>query len=71
MVCTDPAFAIGIVCSTSGADAMVVFSGVLYQRNAVPWYLTWLHDISIVNFDYAALLRSQAQAVPPAVSSCR
>lgn len=50
---------------------MVVFSGVLYQRSAVPWYLTWLHDASMVNFGYAALLRSQARALPPEVSSCR
>jgi hypothetical protein len=46
---------------------MVVFSGALYQRSAVPSYLTWLHDISITNYGFQALIASQAHILPPTV----
>lgn len=46
---------------------MVVFSGVLYQRSAVPSYLTWLHSLSITNYGFQALIGSQAHVLPPMV----
>lgn len=46
---------------------MMVFAGVLYQRSAVPAYLTWMHDISIINFGFMALIGSQAHILPPVV----
>lgn len=40
---------------------MILFSGMLYERNSVPAGLEWLQDISLVNYGYALMVINQAQ----------
>jgi hypothetical protein len=40
---------------------MIMFSGLLYQRDSVPSYLAWLEKISIVNYTFSALLVEQVR----------
>ena len=42
---------------------MILFSGMLYERNSVPAGLEWLQDISLVNYGYALMVINQAQYV--------
>ena len=37
---------------------MILFSGLLYERRAVPPGLQWVEDISVINYGYALLVRS-------------
>lgn len=38
---------------------MILFSGLLYDRNLVPMWLRWLEKVSIVNYGFAALILNQ------------
>jgi hypothetical protein len=38
---------------------MIMFSGLLYKRDSVPPYLSWLENVSIVNYSFSALLLEQ------------
>lgn len=42
---------------------MILFSGMLYERNSVPAGLEWLQGISLVNYGYALMVINQAQYV--------
>lgn len=38
---------------------MILFSGLLYDRQLVPLWLKWLEYVSIVNYGFAALILNQ------------
>lgn len=42
---------------------MILFSGLLYDRQLVPLWLKWLEYVSIVNYGFAALILNQVRYV--------
>jgi hypothetical protein len=40
---------------------MIMFSGILYERGSLPMYLSWLENLSIVNYGFSALLSMQVR----------
>jgi ABC-type multidrug transport system permease subunit len=44
---------------------MILFSGMLYERNSVPHSLKWIQDLSIVNYGFALLVINQVEHVNP------
>jgi ABC-type multidrug transport system permease subunit len=40
---------------------MILFSGMLYERNSVPNGLAWLQDLSIVNYGFATLIITECR----------
>jgi len=45
---------------------MILFSGLLYQRDSVPPYLSWIQYVSLVNYGFSALLGLQIKILPQA-----
>ena len=43
---------------------MIMFSGLLIQRDSVPVYLAWMEKISIVNYAFDALMSQQMHILP-------
>lgn len=44
---------------------MILFSGMLYERNSVPHCLKWTQDLSIANYGFALLVINQVEYVNP------
>jgi hypothetical protein len=42
------------------ATPMIMFSGLLYQRNLMPVWLSWIEKVSIINYGFSALLLQTA-----------
>jgi hypothetical protein len=40
---------------------MIMFSGILYERGSLPLYLSWMENLSIVNYGFAALMSMQVR----------
>jgi ABC-type multidrug transport system permease subunit len=43
---------------------MIMFSGILYERQSVPVWLAWLERISLVNYAFGSLLAQQIHILP-------
>ena len=43
---------------------MIMFSGILYERSSVPWWLGWIQSLSIVNYSFSALMIQQIHILP-------
>lgn len=46
---------------------MILFSGLLYQRDTVPSWLSWIQSVSIVNYGFSAIVIQQVPVLPPNV----
>jgi hypothetical protein len=44
---------------------MIMFSGLLYQRNTIAPWLEWLEQLSLVNYGFSALVIQQVRAPHP------
>jgi ABC-type multidrug transport system permease subunit len=40
---------------------MIMFSGILYERGSLPWYFSWLENLSVVNYGFSALMSMQVR----------
>lgn len=40
---------------------MILFSGMLYERQSVRPYLRWMQDLSLVNYSYATYVLNEAR----------
>lgn len=47
---------LGLAITPVLATPMILFSGMLYERNRVPMFLSWLQYTSVVNFGFGALV---------------
>jgi len=44
---------------------MILFSGMLYERNSVPHSMKWIQDLSIMNYGFALLVINNVEHVHP------
>jgi hypothetical protein len=47
---------------------MILFSGLLYERNTVPVWLAWIQNFSIVNYGLSAFMIHQSSMMPEAMA---
>jgi ABC-type multidrug transport system permease subunit len=47
---------------------MIMFSGILYERNTVPVWLGWLQNLSLVNYSFSALMIQQIHILPASLA---
>lgn len=40
---------------------MILFSGMLYERQSVRPFLRWMQDLSLVNYSYATYVMNEAR----------